>query len=192
MPSAYQIIALVERTPAWWNWRRAGVGSSDAATILGEKRARSVDRLLLEKQQPQKNSARQFEQARSATRERQARAHYCQMAGVTVQPACVQSIARPWQRASLDGLSADGERAVGIKCGQATYARTAARRRPARHHFPQLQHILSVIGLPALDYWCYCPPHPPLRVEVQRDEAYIERLVAAEEAFWQRLGHAIA
>jgi putative phage-type endonuclease len=190
MPRPYQIIPLVERTPEWWDWRRAGVGSSDAAAILGEKRARSVERLLLDKQQPRKDSARHFEQARSATRERQARAHYCQTAGITVQPTCLQSIARPWQRASLDGLSADGERAVEIKCGKATYATTAARQRPARHHFPQLQHILAVAGLPVMDYWCYCPPHPPLRLEVRRDEAYIQRLLAAEEVFWQRFATA--
>jgi len=187
MPLAYQIIPLVERTPAWWDWRRGGVGSSDAATILGEKRARSVEQLLREKQDPPRDSAAHFEQARSAMRERQARAHYCRAAALTVQPACVQSLARPWQRASLDGLSADGERAVEIKCGKAAYAAAAARQRPVRHHFPQLQHLLAVTGLPVIDYWCYCPPHPPLRLEVRRDEAYIERLVAAEAAFWKRL-----
>jgi putative phage-type endonuclease len=190
MPRLYQIIPFVERTPAWWDWRRTGVGSSDAATILGEKRAKSVERLLLEKQEPPRASARNFEQARSATRERQARAHYCRTVGIAVEPACVQSIARPWQRASLDGLSADGERAVEIKCGQAAYATAVARQRPARHHYPQLQHILVVTGLPVIDYWCYCPPHPALRLEVRRDEAYIERLLAAEEAFWRRFADA--
>lgn len=190
MPHAYRIIALVERTPAWWDWRRTGVGSSDAATILGEKRAPTVEQLLEDKQQAPRISARHFEQARSAVRERQARAHYIRVSGLTVSPACVQNLARPWQRASLDGLSADGEHAVEIKCGRATYATSAARQRPARRHFPQLQHVLAVTGLPVIDYWCHCPPHPPLRLEVRRDEAYLERLLAAEEAFWQRLAAA--
>jgi putative phage-type endonuclease len=187
MPRPYQIIPLVERTPAWWDWRRNGVGSSDAAAILGEKRSVSVERLILEKQYSPIRNARHFEHARSATRERQARAHYCRTVGIVVEPVCVQNIARPWQRASLDGLSADGERAVEIKCGKATYDATAARKRAARQHYPQLQHILAVTGLPAMDYWCYSPPHPALRLEVRRDEAYIERLLAAENIFWQRL-----
>lgn len=187
MPRAFQILPLVERSPAWWEWRRGGIGSSDAATILGESRSQTVERLLLEKQQPRRESARHFEQARSATRERQARALYCSTVGIAVAPACVQNLDRPWQRASLDGLSVDGERAVEIKCGKATHASAAARRRPARHHFPQLQHILAVTGLPVIDYWCHCPPHPPLRLEVRRDDAYIARLLAAEEVFWQRL-----
>lgn len=187
MSRPYQIIPLVERTPAWWEWRQGGIGSADAVTLLDEKRAKSVERLLREKQQPAKDSARRYEQARSAARERQARTLYCRTTGITVTPTCVQSLARPWQRASLDGLSADGERAVEIKCGKATYAKAAARRQPAREHFPQLQHILAVLGLPVIDYWCYCPPHPPLRLEVQRDDAYFERLLAAEEMFWRRL-----
>lgn len=187
MPRPYLIISLVEHTPAWWEWRRFGVGSADAATILGENRGKSVEHLLAGKAQPAKDSARRFEQDRSATQERRARAEYCRMLAITVQPACLQSLSRPWQRASVDGLSADGQRAVEIKCGKATYATVAARQRPARPHVAQLQHILAVTGLPAMDYWCYCPPHPALRLEVRRDEAYIARLLAAEEVFWRRL-----
>jgi hypothetical protein len=130
---------------------------------------------------------RYFEQARSATRERQARDHYCRTAGVTVEAVCVQNLQRPWQRASLDGLSADGAHALEIKCGQSTYAATAARQRPARRQYPQLQHILAVTGLAAIDYYCFCPPHPALRLSVPRDEPFIQRLIAAEECFWQRL-----
>ena len=186
-PRGYEILPLRERTAAWWAWRRQGIGSADAATILGALRGRTVERLLEEKWRPSAPSARHFEQARSATRERQARALYCATIGVTVAPACVQSLERPWQRASLDGLSADGTRAVEIKCGAATYASATARGRPPAEHMPQLQHILAVTGLPAIDYWCCVPRRSPLRLEVRRDEAFITRLLAAEEAFWSRL-----
>jgi putative phage-type endonuclease len=188
MTQSYERLRLVERTPEWWEWRRSGITSSDAAAILGDKFAPSPERLLLEKQQQApKRSARYFEQARSATRERHARDHYCRTVGITVAAACVQNMQRPWQRASLDGLSADGAHAVEIKCGQSTYAAAAARQQPARRHYPQLQHILAVTGLQAIDYYCYCPPHPPLRLAVARDEAFVQRLIAAEECFWQRL-----
>lgn len=186
MSRAYQIIALVERTAAWWEWRQAGIGSSDAPTILGEKPAKSTERLLHEKQNPPKSSGRNFVRAQGIALERAARAVYCRTLALELEPACVQSLARPWQRASLDGLSADGERVVEIKCGPAAYQRAAAHRRPPRHHFAQLQHILSVTGLPVVDYWCYLPSHSPLRLEVRRDEAYIQRLLAAEEVFWRR------
>jgi putative phage-type endonuclease len=123
---------------------------------------------------------------RGVALERTARSRYCLAIGVTVEPTCVQSLARPWQRASLDGLSAKGERVVEIKCGLATYQRAAAKSRPPRHHYAQLQHILAVTGLDVIDYWCYVPSRPPIRLEVRRDEPHLERLVAAEEAFRNR------
>lgn len=191
MSRPYQIIALVERTAGWWGWRQGGVGSSDAATILGEKPSKSTERLLLEKQHPPRDSGRNFARAQGAALERAARAHYNLVADAAAEPACVVSIARPWQRASLDGLTADGERVVEIKCGPAAYQRATARRRPPRHHYAQLQHILAVTGLPIIDYWCYFPPHAPFRLEVGRDDAYIERLVIAEEVFWKRFAPAL-
>lgn len=187
MPRPYEIVALTERTIAWWEWRRSGIGSSDAATILGIKPAKSAERLLFEKQHPPKNYSRSFTREQGAALEHAARARYCAALQITAQPTCVQSLARPWQRASLDGLSLNGDRVVEIKCGLAAYQRASARGRPPPHHTAQLQHILAVTGLPAIDYWCYSPPRPPLRLEIPRDEAYINRLLAAEEVFWRRI-----
>ncbi len=189
MPRAYEIVPLTERTIAWWEWRRNGIGSSDAATILGIKPAKSAERLLFEKQQPPQDYSRNFTREQGAALERAARAHYCAALQITAHPTCVQSLARPWQRASLDGLSTDGGRVVEIKCGLASYQRASSRGRPPPHHMAQLQHILAVTGLPSIDYWCYSPPHLPLRLEICRDDAYIERLLAAEEAFWKRFSH---
>jgi putative phage-type endonuclease len=185
MSRPYEIIALREQTDAWWAWRRGGIGSADAAAIMGEKRAKTAERVLQEKQEPLSDPRRRFGRARAVALEREARAQYVAVVGITVEPTCVQSLARPWQRASLDGLSADGARAVEIKCGAATYQSARARQRPARHHVAQLQHILAVTGLPVMDYWCYCPPHSGLRLEVRRDD-FIARLLAAEEVFWRR------
>lgn len=187
MTRPYEILPLVERTPAWWEWRRNGIGSADAATILGAKPAKSVERLLREKQQPDDPPARNFARDRDAKLERAARAACGLASGETFHPACVQRRDRPWQRASLDGLSGDGRRAVEIKCGRAAYQSACARARPPRHHYAQLQHILSVTDLPTISYWCHLPPHRPLHLEIARDDRYIERLLAAETAFWNRL-----
>ena len=185
---AFVVLDLVERTDAWWAWRRGGIGSSDAATILGEDPRKSVERLLRERREPALAAVRAFSRARGAAVERAARAAYAAAVGVSVAPACVQNRERPWQRASLDGLAADGIRAVEIKCGRATYQSVAARGRPPQHHFAQLQHILAVTGLGAVDYWCFVPGWTPLRLEVRRDDAYVARLIAAEAEFWARVG----
>src|SRR4051812_14603881 len=100
MPCAYQIIPLVERTDTWWSWRQAGIGSADAATILGEKRAKTAQRLLNEKLHPAEVSGRDFARGRASALERAARTAYVAAIGLAVEPACVQNMARPWQRAS--------------------------------------------------------------------------------------------
>jgi predicted phage-related endonuclease len=87
----------------------------------------------------------------------------------------------------LDGISADGSRVVEIKCGRAAHQRATARNRPPPHHYAQLQHILSVTGLPTISYWCYFPGCRPVHLEIVRDEAYIARLLEAEEVFWKRI-----
>ena len=186
MTRPYEILVLSEGTAAWWEWRRSGIGSSDAATVLGVKPAKSAERLLLEKQQLGEPSGRNFVRAQGAALERAARARFCATTGLAVQPTCVQSAVRPWQRASVDGLSADGRHAVEIKCGLAAHQRASARRRPPPHHYAQLQHILATTGLPAISYWCYVPSQPAVHLQVDRDEAYIERLLIAEEIFWRR------
>ncbi len=187
MSRPYELIPLVERTPEWWAWRRGGIGSSDAPGILGDKRAKSAERLLLEKQPDAAVPPSTFAREQGVRLERAARAAYVATLGVVVEPACVQSVARPWQRASLDGLSPDGARAVEIKCGQANHQRASAKGRPPSHHYAQLQHILAVTGLPVVDYWCFLPGRPGVRIEVPRDQPYILRLLAAEEAFLARM-----
>ena len=53
---------------------------------------------------------------RGKTLEPLARRAYVSHTSIDVEPVCVQSLAYPWMRASLDGLSADGRRVVEIKC----------------------------------------------------------------------------
>jgi predicted phage-related endonuclease len=50
-----------------------------------------------------------------------------------------------------------------------------------------MQHILAVTGLASLDFWCYLPGCPELLLPVERDDAYIERLLNAELEFWNRV-----
>jgi len=178
---------LTEGSEAWREWRRSGIGSSDAATILGENPFKTADGLFLEKLQPTQQVERNFARMQGKALEPFARAEYCIQTGIHFEPACLQNLERTWLRASLDGISADGDRLVEIKCGASAYRRAAAAHRPSRHHMGQLQHALAVTGLPVIDIWYYFPPHDPVRLEVRRNDTYIERLLFAEEAFWMRL-----
>jgi len=39
--------------------------------------------------------------------------------------------------------------------------------------------------LPEIDFWCYLPGQPEVRLNVGRDDRYIERLLQAERMFWE-------
>jgi predicted phage-related endonuclease len=90
-------------------------------------------------------------------------------------------------RASLDGLSADGQHVIEIKCGRAAYWRTATTGRPPAYYVAQLQHILAITGLPEIHFVCHFPPLQPICLMIERDDAYIAKLVQAEEEFWSGL-----
>jgi len=107
-----------------------------------------------------------------------------------VPPAVIVSAARPWQAASLDGLSADGAHVVEIKCGKRAYETTAKTGTVPKYYFGQLQHILAITELEQIYYCCYWPRLRPVILRIDRDDEYIEKLIAAEYAFWQRVSSA--
>jgi len=183
----YSIIALTQGTPEWREWRQQGIGASDAPTIMGENPWKWADQLRAEKKRLVPDFTQNEAMAVGTALEPVARAHYCSTTGIIVEPACLQSLEHDWLRASVDGITADGQRVVEIKCGQSAYRKTAGSRRPPNYYFGQLQHILAITGLPVIDFLCFFPPNPPLLIEVKRDDDYIRRLLAAERMFWQRL-----
>ena len=180
----YFRVDLDQGSDEWLAWRTQGIGASEAAAIMGENPWKSRRSLLAEKTGVSRPWSGNAAMAFGTATEPEARARYVATLGVAVEPACVQSHGREWLRASLDGLSVDGLRVVEIKCGKSVYAATARTGRPPRYYVGQLQHILAVTELEAIDFWCYWPGEPEVRVRVGRDDAYIGRLMAAEEAFW--------
>jgi len=184
--TAFSFVELEQGTPAWLEWRRQGIGASDAPTIMGENPWKTALQLLEEKcgaRDIPSNGA----MARGSALEPEARLRYEATSGLQMAPACMQSIKYEWLRASVDGISSDGNRVVEIKCGESVYRKTAQARQPPHYYFGQLQHILAVTDLNEIDFWCYLPNRPEILLAIKRDEKYIERMLGAEEAFWTEL-----
>lgn len=183
----YTTVTLTQGTQEWLEWRNQGIGASDAPTIMGENPWKLPDQLRIEKKRAVREGTQNEAMATGTALEPVARAYYCSTVGIVVEPACLQSLEHDWLRASVDGITADGQRVVEIKCGQSVYRKTAGSRRAPDYYYGQLQHILAITGLPVIDFLCFFPPNPPLLIEVRRNDAYIHKLLATEKAFWQRL-----
>lgn len=169
---------------AWHDWRRFGIGASDAPIIMGENRFKKLGQLLREK----RGGPREIRQSEALTLGNQlepvARSLYISQTGQKVEPACLQSNKFPWLRASVDGLDVDSSTVVEIKCGASAYRTTLISGTIPNHYYGQLQHILAVTEFEAIDFYCYWPDSQPILRRVSRSEPYIARLLEAEEAFW--------
>ncbi len=185
--TAYTIVDLEQGTDAWLQWRSQGIGASDAPAIMGENPWKSPARLLQEKCGETRNFSPNAAMTRGMELEPEARKCYEHQVGVPVAPACLQSARFDWLRASVDGLAVDGSAVVEIKCGESVYSKSAASRQVPGYYFGQLQHILAVTNLQAIDFWCYLPDRPTVHLCVARDDAYIKRLLDIEQAFWQQI-----
>lgn len=197
----FSVVDHVQGSAAWLNWRHDGIGASDAPALMGENPWRSPAALFAEKvapprygpprQPPRPAASRDLFGDTPAPRdnslEAQARRLYIREHGSAVAPNCLVSQARPWQRASLDGIDIPAGRAVEIKCGAATYAQVARTGRVPGHYIGQLQHTLSVTGYPNIDFWVWLPGRPALLITEWRDESYIANMLTREAEFWSRV-----
>lgn len=178
---AFELLSLRQDRGAWPRWRSDDVGASDAPVIMGDSPWMKADELrriaAREIPEPPPTAAMLADKQLEGI----ARAAYSDGTGVPMTPACLQSLERPWIRASLDGLSSDGPRVVEIKCpgerdhalalgGQVPRYSRAASARPGGHD-------CSADGLLEL------PQGSRGVVTIVRDDAYIERPIRQEEAF---------
>ena len=195
----FTVLDLEQGSAEWLRWRHDGIGASDAAAMLGENPWRSAAVLFAEKVAPPRVIAARPRRApaidlfgavpsrRDTSLEAQARRLYIASHGSTVMPCCLVADARPWQRASLDGIDLAAGRALEIKCGSATYAQTARTGRVPGHYVAQLQQTLAVTGYASIDFWVWLPGRPPLLITEWRDEVYLERLNRVGGEFWARV-----
>jgi len=130
----YLLLDLSQRSDEWLKWRDNGIGASDAPTIMGETRWKTRDSLLREKVYgaPERKTATMI---RGIELEPEALIAYQKHNGIKLRPVCIQSQYFPWLRASLDGLSYDGQRVVEIKCGESVYRHTSRYKQPPRYYY---------------------------------------------------------
>ena len=180
----YKVVHLTQGSREWLRWRHDGIGGSEAPTVMGENRYESVKALLRKKVAAPGESFMNDAMRRGKELEPVALARYAAATGLRLAPVCLESAHVPWLRASLDGLATDGVAAVEIKCGKKAHEITATTGEVPRHYYGQLQHILAITGLPAIDFFCHWPGEQDILLRVPRNIEYIRRLVVKEREFW--------
>lgn len=168
----------------WLKWRKGGIGSSDAASILKEPTAFGTPYQVWESILFGEEKKANFAMKGGRILEAPARKEFNRLLGVTTESANVENINDPWLRASLDGLDADGKVMVEIKVpGRVDHSIAMNDRVPDKYYI-QCQHQLAVTGLPGMYYFSFDGTEGK-SVEVIRDETLIKRLFEEEKKFWE-------
>lgn len=172
-------IDLEQGTAEWHEFRKKHIGSSDSPIIMGESRWCTPYRLWRQKNDldpsPEENSAMKW----GKKKEEEARQELSRRLEIELIPIVGVSKEIFWASASLDGLSIDGKTLVEIK-------NPTTKRAPIipKEYMPQLQKQMFVTELDKMIYFDYTSDFV---LEVERDEAFIKKMLAAEEEFWDCL-----
>ena len=184
------VIDLAQRSPAWHQWRKAGVTASDACVLMGSP-YKTPWRLWAEKRglliEPDISGNPNVQ--RGIREEPIARRRYEERHGDLLLPVCAESSENPILRASFDGVTNEG-RPVEIKAPSEKGFREAVRlgmesELYQRYH-AQVQTQIYVAeadgGVLSLTFG-----DAYLDLPVFRNEALIRDIVHQAEDFWERV-----
>jgi len=172
----------------WLRLRREGIGGSDALAVLGLDPWKNRMEVYLDKTGDPRAEREQTDAMEWG--------NYCESpiaewftykTGIRVRRCgLMRHVDRPWQRVSVDRLTADG--------GILEIKNTNYHRRReweddegeivADGAEAQAQHAMAVTGLPHAWFAAQVGGQPPVIRRIDRDEAFIADLTAVEEEFW--------
>jgi putative phage-type endonuclease len=188
-------VSLDQRSDAWHEWRRRGIGASEAPILLGEGYKKTPFMLWQEKcgfkdSHVNVNPAMQHGITTEPLAQKWANEHL----GTNCAPICVEDEIRPYIRASLDGWDPDELVLMEIKCPISESRLDNARMGivPASWTLQvQWQMMISAPRKAYLVVWDHryrCG----IILEQERSEKYISYLSTAAEKFWDdvRFGNA--
>ena len=185
---------MEQNTDPWKEWRKKGVGGSDAPVIMLVSPYRTPYQLYLEKLDlavidEKEQKSKEYIFAKGHKIEAQARSLLEIMyGGVEFRAGLIQMIDYPFLRASMDGANFEYEGGVGKEFKLVSKAEFDAGICPARY-YPQIQHQYMVSGLKRIDI-VLCIEVGKLKqlkikeVYVPMDIEYIQRMAYQECLFW--------
>lgn len=176
-------LPIEQGTPEWLKLRTQKVTATDAGVITGDNEYQTPYKLWAEKMSLSP-PVHETERMREGKRlEPFALAEFTKQTGIHASPAVVVCDARPWQMASLDGLSDDNKVMVEIKCGPKTcdLARQGIIEPMYR---AQLQHQMCVMSLQMVYFFTFDGLSSKI-IEVERDDSFIADMITKEHEFYK-------
>lgn len=176
---------MQQNTQEWLDFRRNKIGASDAPIILGISPYRNATPYSLwEEKVFGKDREKTGAMRRGTLMEPQALAEFERQTRISVMPKVAVSKERPWQMASIDGISFDESIFVEIKCPGREDHESAVNGIIPDHYQTQMQHQMSVLDLPEGLYFSFDGKEGVV-IPFKRDDLYIEEMLEQEEKFYE-------
>lgn len=178
----------------WLKWRQDGIGSSDAAAVMGFSPYKTAQQIFEDKISPVIDEPSNFilqkgnEMEPIARRQFSARYNMEHDTEETFDPMICEMKELPFFRASLDGISKDGKTLIEIKYqGKVNHA-NVAKGEIVKHYWIQMQHQFLVSG--AERGFLVSINEVAKGVfyhEVRPDEKYLKEHIARLTDFWAKI-----
>lgn len=179
---------LKQGSREWLNYRKGGIGASDAPAVMGESPwntrfelwAYKTDRL----QPPDSHPIAVAAMQRGQKLEPVARALYIERTGIQVEPANFEHPEFPFMRASLDGWNQDSKHILELKApGKKDLAEARKGKIPKKYYW-QLVQQMACADAETCDYVTFDGEDELTIIPFQRDKKAEKQLIEAVSQFW--------
>lgn len=196
MDSIYCANAIFEgqmqiNSKEWLDYRKGGIGSSDAPIILGLSDYKTPYQLWLEKIGSAPESAGNFVTDLGHKFEPYVREDLNLKKDLNLSAAIAQHSEHPWLRATLDGLDEENKVFCEIKMmGKASFDTVVRESKPHKSHYAQMMHQYLVTGYEHAFYSAYYLNTEFNKIEeiyhrpVFRCDHFIKKYFEKAEEFW--------
>ena len=174
---------MKQGTPEWLEFRRKGIGATDAAVIMGLNPYKKIKALLEEKKGDKEISKNQA-MIHGNEKEPEALDAFIRQSNILMQPDIRIHPEHHWAFASLDGISLDEKSIVEIKRPMTKRKFDEMSFFIPRMYYCQMQHQMWVTNLDSAYFLIYFEGEIDLQT-VSRDEKFIERMVEKEKLFYE-------
>jgi putative phage-type endonuclease len=184
----YTPLKLEQRSEEWLEWRKSGIGASEASVIMGSLPFDFEDVLDLWKKKaglPVAEFVMTDAIQRGIDLEDEALEKFTEATGITMEPTCFTHPEHSFLRASLDGIDKKMKQAVEIKCPASTKYYKAKKGIVLDYYYTQLQQQMACCGVQEMFYWVYRQKEGGVLIKVPRNDEYIEELIRRASIFWQ-------
>lgn len=190
MSEQYEIVCGTEDRDAWLEARRAGIGASDMAAVLGEHPYSSPMSVYVDKTRvANDNDEEQTEAAEWGLRlEPMLIAAFRERTGRPVMRShkLLRSTAYPWALSTLDAWTSDGQATWPLQIKTTSgWLEHKWVDGPPEHYRIQQHHEMLVTGAKRHSIACLIGGQRLVWCDIERDEALIERIVRQGAEFWQ-------